>query len=308
MSPTDRDTWFDPDEDRQRLFLFVSLLLIVLFGVYLVVVDPVWRVLHREGLLASPSVDNGWVEIDRQLVRELAVAPTAKIDGQEELERALVTELAQRRQRFDPTLTLGQEWPELRSVARELAAQRLALGAGEPPRLAALRHPALLLALRFPDRLLSSTTLHQPLDPAQAQPQFAAELVGGWLNRSRMRQLLFEGRDLSVAVGAVAGEGGQIVVQVLLVDTVARLSAPLPTVVSKDETMVADFLPPPGASTELLELYLKGPEDPGFSPLQASGAGGGNSFPLLWHQGEGGYLLRAHRGKVLSDPRPVLVQ
>jgi hypothetical protein len=308
MSPVHRDSWFDPDEDRQRLFVFASLLVISLFCLYLVLVDPAWRVLHREGLLASPKAENGWVEIDRQLVRELEAAPTAAIAGQEDLERALVTEVARRRQAAAPTLPPVVEWPELRTVAREMAAQRGLLAPGETPRTASLRHPALLLALRFPDRLLSSTALDQPLDRAQAQPQFAAELVGGWLNRTRVRQLLFEGRDVSVAVGAVAEEGGQVVVQLLLVDTVARLSNPLPTVVSLDTTVTANFLLPSGDSGELPDLYLKGPEDPGFSPVGPPGPAGGTSFPLDWHQGAGGYLLRASHGERLSDPRPVLVQ
>ncbi len=291
------------DEDRQRLFFTLTLGFWLLIFAFLVLRDPVWRVLHREGLLPTAAAASGWVQLDRRLVVGLSGASGEAPPGREDLEREIVAALAARRAQLAPNGLAPTDL--LRNLARARAAARLALPAGREVEAPELRYPEVALGLKHPDRLVRSVVVFQSFPEARPATGFGRELVSGWMNRGPFADLVRQGGDLEVGVGAVAAPEGGGMVEVLLVETVIRLDQPLPAVGAVASPLA---LSGAGSPDEEIRLFVKGPADPGFAPVDLGWSDRGFAWTLTWEQGPGGYLLRAGRGQRISDPRPVFVE
>ncbi len=326
------------DDHRQRLFLLVAVLVWCVVLGWVVLRDPAWRILHRERLAAPVEQPTaGWIQLDRRLIERLSSAEIEPVGGWEELEEAIVAAMERRRiaggsERRMPRPELGV-CDELRALARTRAAARLELSAAEENVAPELRHPELVLTLRAPDRLVRSLGIFQPLPasppfdgpssnngpkaaPSQrlrptaasekppAAAGFADELVGGWMNRPRFANLLLAGEKLHVGAGAVPAAGGGMV-EILLVETLVELDAPLPAIVGEQDTVK---LAGHRLSGEEVKFYFKGPADPGFYPLDVLWSEERFAHGLSWDQGRGNYAVRASRGERLSDLRPIFVE
>jgi len=302
----------DFDEERQRAYLWTAVLLWALIGLFLVLRDPVWRILH-EGQLVAPisHAKKGWTELDKRLIQRLTSVEPEEQQGLDRLEELLMVELDRvRAGGAGPgavTLQPLAVREELRAQARARARARLDLDPTDEIEAPELLYPETYFALAARDRLVQSVEIHQrlPQSTPLAEPGFAGELVSGWMNSTRFRKIVMEVRDLDIGIGAVASEEGGAEVDLLVQETFLLLDRPLAPIV--DAAAKIDLAGRRLGEREVV-LYLKGPNDPGFFPIESEWKGDRFRLDLAWDQGPGSYALRVGRGDRLSDPRPVLVE
>lgn len=334
------------DEDRQRAFLLSAVVLAAVVLLFLILRDPVWRFLNG-GDLAEPVGDQPteWTQLDERLVRRLEGVELRPVSGNEALEAAIVEEIVVSRRRLDeagqraaeqaappgsgtPSSSGGsapasgglsgagqaarapappaiEASESLNAIARHLARARLAVDAGEsvPPELL---HTALYLSLAHPHLLVKSVVVRQPLSPVLPADAaaFASELVGGWMNTLDFSSMVEQGDSVIVGAGVVQDPDATRV-EVVLLERFVELAAQLPGTTKEEVTMwIEGTRSEPVATT----LYLKGPSDPSFFPVEASWNGESFSLELGWGEGPGVYALRAGRQGRLSDARPILVK
>ena len=284
----------------------------LLTGVFLVVRDPLWRLLYEGQIVggvaktATPSV-----ELDEKLLSQLERADVSPRTGNDALENEIFVAISDRIQKEAPAGAAAptplQHSETLRSVARARAQGRTRSGPSGESQPLELKFPDLYLAMIRPDRLTRAVEVHQELAGMPlADSNVPAELVGGWMNNMSFAGMIQQPVQLETGVGAVnVAHGGGISLDVLMVQNFVQLDRPLPSKLKRDSplTLTGRRLTP-----EEVTLYFKGPRDASFAPLPVQWTGDQFSCTLSWSQGRGTYTLRARRGDRLSDPRRLLVK
>lgn len=331
-----RTTADDFDEERQKAFVLTAVLVWGLFFLFLVVRDPVWRLLHEENLVSPIQRKSvGWTELDEDLIKHLSGLKIKPVAGVEALEEAIVAAIDQRRVREkaaaetladpgegtpstpDPSapdsgaLDPGAPKPvvaptSLRDIARARAAERLSLPPSAEIRAPELLYPETYFAIVHSDRLIRSVEIHQRL-PAAApidRAGYAEELLEGWMNRLRFRSTVLQSEHLEVGAGVVRGAQGETLIEVVLVESLLELDQALPALVKAGESLT--FSGQKQGEDEV-KVYVKKPADPGFVELDGITWTGETFHRQLSWDRPGNYALRVSVGERLSDPRPIFV-
>lgn len=299
------------DDRREVSFLFTAVAFWILVGLFLIMRDPLGRVLYEGQIMPTQRTQNSpAAELDEQLIAKLTQVNVSPRPGLSDLEKEFVAALSQRATEeaaqqgaaAPPQLAVDGHLQEISRARAEARAQYYPAGRPTAPELL---YPELYVALARPDRLLRVVEASQPLASVPAASSTVpAELVGGWMNNLNFANVVQNPASVEVGVGVTAMQQGASV-DVLLVQSFAQLDAPLPPVVRKETPFQ---LSGRRLTAEEVSFYLKGPQDASFSPLGVQWAGDSFSVRIPWSQGPGTYALRARRGDRLSDPRPVLVK
>ncbi len=276
--------------------LWIGAGLWLVIGLFMVLREPVWRVLYENGFVARQARERvtSWRDLDRDALSDLATM-TSTLAGLPASEDLLREALVARRRLDAPGVGELQWDDDLLRQARALASLwEDSYAARRGSSEARWRH-----ALWNPQEL-SATEVAYAFPTAVALPRdqaAASEVVEGWLRDEPFASLLLSPRELRGAVG-VTGEGGAPRIVVILVEPMIEFETALSSSASAGDALE---LAGRAIGDERPELLFSAPDDAGFQPLAPTWEG--EEFELIVPlSGTGTYAIQAADGSRTSAP------